>query len=311
MKPLRIVLIAVLVLAAYLTGVRYFLQVSKPKLPSPNDPVEMLVIDKPQSSFDPVKDCASPFGALLGIANRTPSFSNCINGYQSSAVSYFNYLDPLDVREPAQFADPNHRMVGSKWSSNEFVIRWLMFNRGVATHVFNDVEEIWGFCRFFNPVRTGQRWAADTIINYEEVTTPDEIAFARPRPGDLLIYKKSNQLRRGHMAVIIAIENDIAGAGGIERYKKLAVTGMVPRVLYLAEQNFDNKPWQQEGYSRKAFFKWREPAFDGDQPEAYIEDDSGMDILGRVRIGAALVPDEELLHKHKREGDEYDGDADL
>ena len=107
--------------------------------------------------------------------------------------------------------------LGIKWQCVEFARRWLFATHGM---VFDDVDtaaDIWARVTELTRVATGERIPVTSHPNGSPIL---------PRPDDLIVYC-SSYLGLGHVAVVTAV--DLEG-GTVE----------------VAEQNFQNRPWQSD-----------------------------------------------------------------
>ncbi|CCW64350.1 unnamed protein product [Phytomonas sp. EM1] len=262
-------------------GVGVYVYVKKQTPPPPHHQV------RPKESFAEPSECTTPFGTLLGVVNGTPAFSNCRRGLRMQWVGYFDFNDPMDVSEPRDATHGKKFMTAARYTAMDFVMRWFAHNRGLMLTGGKDVESlVQNAAYFYNPAHGTQEWDAEFIQNHRVGRTPEELTYLRPRVGDIVVYDHDykQDFPEGHMAVIVGVENDIEGAGGPRNFKERLNRMVPPRILYLAEQNFANTPWEGRNYSRIAHFRWTESSHGG-APEGYVDDPVGPRVLGRLRVG--------------------------
>ncbi|CCW70977.1 unnamed protein product [Phytomonas sp. Hart1] len=256
---------------------------------------------RPRESFAEPSECTTPFGTLLGIANNTPAFSNCRRGLKVQWASYFDFNNPMDVSEPKDSTTQRKFMTANRYVAMDFVMRWFAHNRGLMLIKGRNINDFAQNAYFYNPARGSQEWDAEFIANHRKGNTQDELVYLRPRVGDIVIYNNAPklELNDGHLAVIVGVENDIEGAGGAKNFKEMLDRMIPPRIIYLAEQNFENKPWEGKNYSRIAYFRWVESP-GGGAPKGFIDDPSGLQVFGRFRVGKPR-----LLRKEKDPYEDY------
>lgn len=261
--------------------------------------------ETPPDTYDPLADCVTPFGTLLGVANDTPAFSNCNRVFQSQRSNFFSPEDPFDVSRPTDIHMSSKTMVGDKYNALDFVMRWMLRNRGLAPVLMDNIMEMWGFSYFVNPFRPGQTYSADFLVDYKEGETLAERTYLRPLPSDLIIYdeNRTRGFSKGHIAVVVSVKNDIEFAGGPLAFKEMVKTGVQPWILYLAEQNNANTVWETANYSRLAYLRWR--VREGQAPEVIIVDPSGLSVIGRMRVGK-LRPATHIPDRYQEEVDRRD-----
>lgn len=172
--------------------------------------------------------CVTPFGAVLGVVDGVPAYSNC------SAKC----VNP----EPAK---KNGVYTGIKWQCVEFARRWLLKHDGA---VFGDVDiaaDIW-----------------NKIDHLERVDHKGTIALQKhpngsaqpPSVGDLLLYARA-YLGTGHVAVVTAVSlpaHEIEVAE--ENYRNRKYPGDYARKVTLIER--DHRYWVLDPY----VLGWKHPA---------------------------------------------------
>jgi glutathionylspermidine amidase/synthetase len=157
-------------------------------------------------------DCVTTYGQILGVNNGVEARSNCSD----------LCINPTPVMTPAG-DEPNPVYTGIGWQCVEYARRWLLHNHGL---VFGSVDT-----------------AADMWNQVSSLTSPDQTvsrpvrrvengSTAAPVVGDLIIYAAQadvSALRFGHVAVVVGVDQSS---------------------VKLAEQNWTNRTWAQEGFSR-------------------------------------------------------------
>lgn len=129
--------------------------------------------------------CHTPFGQLLGQAQKTRAYSNC---QDACVTDEWNKVNVTGKKVTT----------GLKWQCVEYARRWLIENRGFT---FADVEyafHIWALKEGVE-VKTGQKHA---FLHFENRKT-DHF----PKLGDLLIYDNSFT-ETGHVAVVVGVDED-------------------------------------------------------------------------------------------------------
>ncbi|CBZ27753.1 conserved hypothetical protein [Leishmania mexicana MHOM/GT/2001/U1103] len=247
----------------------------------------MNMVQRKYTGYDPLTNCATPFGQLLGVADDVPAYSNCDIKFSSTYINYVNLMDPMDNGRRGDPSETRIIMTAYRYTSFDYGMRWLVWNRGVMPRLVENTNQLWKTVDYFNPARPEQTWSAEYITNYEEVTDVEERKFNAPRRADVIVYRMDkNTIPAGHIAVVVKVEDDVEAAGGPEKLKELKKMRLHPRHVYVAEQNWKNQPWGGHNYSRVLQFKWRtvsEKAHEG----SYVDPD-GLDIIGVVRVGKAM-----------------------
>ncbi|KAG5500258.1 hypothetical protein JIQ42_04593 [Leishmania sp. Namibia] len=247
----------------------------------------MRMVQRQHSSSDPLRNCATPFGQLLGVANDVPAYSNCNTKFASAYINYVNLMDPMDNGRRGDPSETRVIMTAYRYSAFDYFMRWLAWNRGVMPRLVENTNQLWKTVDYFNPSKTEQDWSAVYIANYEEVTNVEERKFNAPRRADAIIYRMDqNIIPAGHIAMVVKVEDDVEAAGGPEELRRLKRTRLHPRRVFVAEQNYRNQPWCGHNYSRVLQFKWR--AVSQAVHEGYYVDPDGLGILGVMRVGKAM-----------------------
>lgn len=246
---------------------------------------------KKNSLPNPNENCATPFGTLLGVADNVPAFSNCHRRIETSFAGFASFSDPMDVSENFDAGKEVGKrfMTGQRYLAMEYAIRYMQFNRGVVPRMTPRVQEVWERMEFLNPAKPSQSWSAEWYANYMGAKDIEGRKKVNPRRLECILYAGNAdvELPHGHIAVIVKVEDDPSAAASPEAFRELKRQRLHPRKLYLAEQNFENKDWGGRNYSRVARFAWKKTSTGGH--EGYVEDDSGLQVIGRVRVGTPLV----------------------
>ncbi|ORC87237.1 D-alanyl-glycyl endopeptidase-like protein [Trypanosoma theileri] len=227
-------------------------------------------------------NCVTPFGQLLGENSGVMVFSNCRRDYQNMEEHYL-FIKSLRVYS------------GVKWKSVEYARRfWLIAKHpGVAFEYVNSPVDIWTYVETAKDVngkdlnlrKYPNSLTGKSISNISKDMKKQWLA-SKPQVGDLLIYDHSKKLPEGHVAVIV----NVVPVSNINNGNDIFVKYYN---VYLAEQNWDNRPWVEEEdlvtssdnnepralyYSRMVLLKE-----DMTTHRMTIEDAGGM-VLGWVRV---------------------------
>jgi hypothetical protein len=171
--------------------------------------------------------CITPFGAVLGVVDGVPAYSNC------SAKC----VDPEPVKT-------NGAYTGIKWQCVEFARRWLLKHHGA---VFADVDvaaDIWNKIDHLDRV---DHKGTIPLQNH-----PNGSARL-PSVGDLLIYARA-YLGTGHVAVVTAVNlpaHEIRVAE--QNYLNQKYPGDYARKVTLIER--DHRYWVLDPY----VLGWKHP----------------------------------------------------
>ncbi|KAF8282161.1 hypothetical protein BCY84_13545 [Trypanosoma cruzi cruzi] len=237
----------------------------------------------PRSRFDPLAHCATPHGTLLGYALDIPAFSNCHRLWNSKSQAFVTLEHPHDVRqEPFLLGTLRSRSTGVRWVAAEFIARAYYLHRGMSfIYGAPDAPEYWSALEFHGSMVREREYEALELLNSAEATTAKERKRLAPRVFDVVVWSpmEERDLPEGHIAVVVQVEDDVEAAGGEDRLRELRKLRLQPRLLYIAEQNFDNTHWGGKNYSRVLRFQWR------NGKEAVLQDPLGLPIIGRVRPG--------------------------
>ncbi|KAG5502914.1 hypothetical protein JKF63_04687 [Porcisia hertigi] len=254
----------------------------------------MSTVPRTYSSYDPLTECVTPFGQLLGVADNVPAYSNCNTQFASTYINYVNLMDPMDNGRRGDPSETRVIMTAYRYSTFDYYMRWLVWNNGLLPRLVENTNQLWNTVDYFNPAKPEQDWSAVYIDNYEKVTSIEERKFNAPRRADAIIYPvDAKTIPTGHIAVVVKVEDDVEAAGDPEKLKELKKLRLHPRRVYVAEQNLRNRPWDGQNYSRVLQFKWR-PG-ETTTHEGYYVDPDGLHIVGTMRVGKAKplreVPD--------------------
>ncbi|KAK7194544.1 hypothetical protein NESM_000371700 [Novymonas esmeraldas] len=248
----------------------------------------MSLVERRNPSYDPLTECATPFGELLGIADNVPAYSNCNTKFITTFVNFVNLVDPMDNGRRGDPSESEIVMTAYRYSSFDYHMRWLAWNRGLMPRLVENTNQLWKTVNFFNPARIEQDWSAEYLGNYEEAANAEERIFNAPRRADAIIYSVSpDTLPQGHVAVVVRVEDDVEAAGGAAPLLELKKQRLHPRRVYVAEQNWRNTPWLNRNYSRVLHYRWRTVA-GGRAHEGYLIDPDGLEIIGILRVGKAM-----------------------
>ena len=178
--------------------------------------------------------CITPFGQVLGIADRAEARSNCTSRCVHPA---FNFLD-LETGAVSVSSQPSpegtRQYLGITYQCVAYARYWWMKNLNLT---FGDVDNAHQILYLTEGIdaRTGTRIPLGRSVNGS--------ARRPPQRGDLVVYasdRSDPEWYSGHVAVVVDVDRE---------------RGLVT----LAEQNYDNRPWQDPGK-----FARRIPLFDID-----------------------------------------------
>jgi len=196
----------------------------KPPLAPPSAQQKQLMGD-PELACQ--QDCVTPFGSKLGQADGVIGYSNC----QSICVKpEYSFLNLQDGRISNHLQDPKDNQlhyIGVIYQCVEYARKWWMKNFQITFPSIDSAYQILYLTESEN-IYTHKKAPLARSINGS--------AKKAPKRGDLLIYapdRNNPNWIHGHVAVIVKVN-----------IKK--------GVIYVAEENYDNKPWQDPlFYSRK------------------------------------------------------------
>ncbi len=159
-------------------------------------------------------DCESAFGSELGANENVVAYSNCVP----------ECIDPTPHQVESKHTGlASDTYTGITWQCVEYARRWWLMRRGAVFGSVDAADDMW------REVSSAQHLASETE---RAVTRHNNGGPVRPEPGDLIIYRKSEALAFGHVAVVVDVDT---------------TAGFVS----VAEQNFANKPWPAPTYARR------------------------------------------------------------
>ncbi|CAD2217372.1 hypothetical protein AGDE_00848 [Angomonas deanei] len=255
---------------------------------------------KKYDTFDPLTNCTTPFDTLLGIADHVPAYSNCHTRFNMERVSYCNLWNPLDVGRTADPADGVPRvLVGEHFTANDYVNRWLIFNRGVLISLFPYYSRYVSEASFAYPTPTPSHRMTVRLHNKQRALDIEDRKLNAPRRGDVVVFDamytegQPHYLPSGHIAVVVKVENNLEHPDMQDKEKKnkLIRERLQPRRVYIAEQNLYNRHWEGKNYSRVMDFYW-EPTANEKEFRAILQDNDGLTVLGRIRAGRRVPTSE-------------------
>ncbi|OMJ93645.1 hypothetical protein SteCoe_3343 [Stentor coeruleus] len=139
----------------------------------------------------------NPFGTLLGSNNNVPSYSNGQLSYESEES---NYIDNI--------------YSGVKWQSLEYVRRWLIVSKSYTFADLKCASDIWHLSHISSTTDENQSIPLYRIPNGGPCP---------PSPGDIIVYKRSENSPTGHVGIINKVNSDS---------------------IEISEQNWDNNYWE-------------------------------------------------------------------
>ena len=130
-----------------------------------------------------------------------------ISAYQnSSLIDIPNYVS-------------NNIYTGIQWQCIEYVRRWYIIVLNLTFPSIEHAIDLWTIDYVYHPI-TNKQYRFYSILNGSDV---------EPKLADVLIFKKSQHYKYGHVAIITRVTKD---------------------AIYLAEQNMSEKKWSRP-FSRK------------------------------------------------------------
>nr|CCC89675.1 conserved hypothetical protein [Trypanosoma congolense IL3000] len=242
--------------------------------------------------FNPLQRCNTPLDSVLGYASEIPAISNCHRHWTSESDAYAAMGYPDDVVKGKPYSSLRQYVyTGSCWNADEFVNRYIFLTRAIMAYFGGGKhEDYWSSLTFFGSSGMHRKYQRIDLMNGMTVKTLKGRKKHAPRVGDIVVWKRDFQryFERGHVAVVVKVEGDAAAAGGETRLAELQKEQQHPLLVYIAEQNFDNKHWMGRNFSRVLKFSWKS----GNQ--AVIEDPDGPPIKGHARVGKLLYHNEEF-----------------
>lgn len=139
-------------------------------------------------------------------------------------VAYANESDG-GVFAPQRIYNYTHGVfTGIKWQCVEFVRRWLVLVAGVTFDSVESASSFWKDIHVYRKVRS-------RVPEYLNLTQRDARSNDLPGYGDVLVWMRvpDGHLQFGHMAVVVGVD---------------------ATSVQIAEQNWDNRPWEGRTFSR-------------------------------------------------------------
>lgn len=173
------------------------------------------------------KNCVMPFGKVLGTADGAIGRSNCVS---RCIRPEYSFLDLNSSEVSVHKGDPeqeNLHYIGVTYQCVEYARKWWMKNKDITYGSIDSAHEIIYLTEGKN-IQTKEPFPLARSIN--------GTAKRPPRRGDLVIYypdRDNPNWRHGHVAVVVN-------------------TDLKEGTVSLAEENYDNKPWQDpKAFARK------------------------------------------------------------
>lgn len=163
--------------------------------------------------------CVTPFGQVLGIADRAMARSNCVS---TCVQPEFSFLDlKTGAISVSRQSSPEGTLsyIGITYQCVAYARQWWMKNLTLSFGDVDNAYHIFYLTEGINP-RTGDRIPLGRSVNGS--------ARRPPQRGDLVIYaadRSDPDWRSGHVAVVVAVNREQG-------------------LIALAEENYDNRPWQ-------------------------------------------------------------------
>ncbi|EPY27555.1 hypothetical protein STCU_00689 [Strigomonas culicis] len=254
--------------------------------------------EREYDAYDPLTDCVTPFGTVIGYVGPVPVLSNCNRRFKSDITNFVNHFNPYDMEQPYNPGEPVQRsMTSTAYDCLDFVSRYMVYYRGLIVSMHHIFYEQWEYGSFINPARPEVRRETEKYANYKVASTLDERKRFAPRVGDVIVYNAdpAMDLSAGHLAVVVRVEADMDDpvAKDKERLRQLREQRLHPRKVYIAEQNFGNADWGGKNYTRICRFVWEPVRGATGLYESILKDPDSLSIIGRLRIGRELSLTEE------------------
>ncbi|KAH9599558.1 hypothetical protein LSM04_006109 [Trypanosoma melophagium] len=247
-----------------------------------------------RSSYRVLKDCSTPYDTLLGVASGIPAYSNCHRRWRSEARAYVTLALPHEIRkEPFHIGNQRQLSTGNCWDAAEYITRFYYLMRGlIFSYNALDVGEFWSTIEFSGADGRNRQYEAVELPNLKAVKTAKERKRLAPRFADVVVWlpNPERDLPDGHAAVVVHVEDDVETAGGEAQLREMQKEHVQPQLVYIAEQNFDNKYWEGKNYSRVLRFSWK------NGNEMLLQDPGDYHIIGRIRAGKLMhdIADDDL-----------------
>ncbi|CBH09836.1 hypothetical protein, conserved [Trypanosoma brucei gambiense DAL972] len=236
--------------------------------------------------FNPLEHCNAPMDSVVGYSSDVPSMSNCHRHWLSETYAYTTIGYPHEVMKKMPYGSEWKRApTGLCWTADEFVARYLLHTRGIFVYFGGSRHDLyWENLKFFGSSGMHRLYERINFENKVEVRTTKRRKRHTPLVGDVVVWNSDYKayFPRGHVAVVVKVEDDVSAAGGEAALRELKKERRQPSLVYIAEQNFDNKNWEGRNFSRVLKFTWMR----GDR--ASLEDPDGPPLMGHVRVGKLL-----------------------
>jgi hypothetical protein len=171
--------------------------------------------------------CTTPFGQVLGIADRAPARSNCVSTCVHPERSFLDLESGEIAVSQESPSDSPKQYVGITYQCVGYARLWWMKNRSLTFGDVDTAHDILYLTEATDP-RTGAIVPLGRSLN--------GTAHRPPERGDLVVYladRDDSEWRAGHVAVVVGVDRE---------------QGLVA----LAEENYDNQPWQNpQAFARR------------------------------------------------------------
>ncbi|KAG8345204.1 hypothetical protein TRVL_03968 [Trypanosoma vivax] len=241
--------------------------------------------------FNPLERCSSPLESLLGYASDVPAFSNCHRHWESETYIYTVLGYPHEVHKIIPHNSLKTFVITSiGWLADEYVIRYYLHTRGYSVYFGgHQSTSFWEGLQFTGGGSVDRYYERISLLNGAVVETTTERKRHAPRRDDIIVWEEQYKtyFPRGHVAVVVQVEDDVEEAGGPAKLLELKNKWQHPLLVYIAEQNFDNKPWKGRNYSRVLKFSWQKGE------KAVLADPDGPPVIGHSRPGKMVINTEQ------------------
>jgi len=190
---------------------------------SPTEAATLLVDSRKACSTN----CVTPFGRVLGIADGAEAHSNCTSRCMHPTQSFLELESGAHVAAKAAPEKEGWVYVGIAYQCVGYARYWWLKNLSLTFGHVDDAHHILYLTEATDP-RTNEIIPVGRSVNGS--------AERAPQRGDLVVYaadRDDPEWRFGHVAVVVDVNLE---------------QGLVA----VAEENYDNKPWQDPGaFSRQ------------------------------------------------------------
>lgn len=149
---------------------------------------------------------------FLYVPQHVPYYGDVLGW--SEGVAVFSNYKGYKGNYKGNYKGKNERSyAGNKWECVEFVRRFLM-RRGIT---FDEIDHAYDILNL------------DSFQTLDGKKIPIDKNTNNPEKGNILVWDKDKDMKNGHVAIVVSKDNGN---------------------LFIAEQNWKNKEWEDRNYSR-------------------------------------------------------------